>query len=231
VTTVVVNKYNRTPDAADMFIDQNKRIRTLERNVSSMATASSYLTDEEPWPAEGPNGDHAAAVGAIWFNTSDSTANRWSEAGTWDVVAAWPRQKSFWYLNAGFSIANNANTDINAWVDDGDTNSYLIVMDSQQNVTVQRDGLYRISVGITYPVNATGRRYVQVFTGTSSGAVIVGDWRGTSSTGVITPQVSRLVRLSAGDIFRVTGFQDSGGALSLLSGNNFSYLQVEYEGA
>jgi hypothetical protein len=231
VIAVAVNKYNTNPDIVDQFIDHTKRLKTLERNVSGMAIATSYLTDQQPWPNEGPNGDHAAAVGVIWFNPDDSSASRWSAEGSWDVVATWPRQRSFWYLDTALSIASGANGDISTWVDDGDTNSYLITMDQQQNVTVAKAVLYRISVGITYPVNATCRRYVQVFTGASGGTVIVGDWRGTSSTGVVTPQVSRTVRLNAGDIFRVTAFQDSGVSLSLLAGNQFSYLQVTYEGA
>lgn len=226
-----VNKYNHQHDMTDILGEFNRRLKSAERSVSSLAMATSFAMETEPWPAEGPNGDHASAIGVLWFDPANNAVYRWSENGEWVLTAAWPAQKSFWRLDAAFNVGGGGgNTDINAWVDDGDTNSYLITMASGQDITVARAGLYRINVGITYPVNATGRRYVQIFTGTSGGNVIVGDWRGASSTGVVSPQVSRIVRLDAAAVFRVTANQDSGVTLGLLAGSNFSYLQVEYVG-
>jgi hypothetical protein len=229
---MLVNRHKTDKDLTDHFQEQSRRIKALERTISSVAMANTYNQETEPWPAEAPNGDHASAVGAIWFNSSDNTVWRWNSSGQWSPITPVPAPtpRSFWYLSAGFNIAGTgANIDINTWVDDGAINHPDISMDSGQNVTVTRPGLYRITCGITYPVNVTGRRYLQIFTETSGGVVIAGDWQGTSSTGVVHCQVNRIVPLDAEDIFRVTAAQDSGATTTLVSGNQFCYLQVEYE--
>lgn len=226
-----LNKYNLKKDLPDHFQDHNKRLKSLERTISSVAMANTYSQETQPWPAEAPNGDHAAAVGAVWFNSANNTVWRWNSSGEWSPITPVPAPtpRSFWYLSAGFNVVGTAaNVDINTWVDDGTINHPNIAMDSGQNVTVTTTGLYRISCGITYPVNVTGRRYLQIFSGVSGGSVIAGDWQGTSSTGVVHCQVSRIVALNAEDIFRVTAAQDSGSTTTLVSGNNFCFLQVEY---
>lgn len=227
-----VNKYNIPQDQVDVLLEFDRRLKSIERSISGFATATSYTTEEMPWPSEAPNGDHASAAGVLWINPVDNSVYRWSAAGEWAPFTPAPDRgpKSFWYLDAPFNTTGaGANTDINAWVDDGETNSSEIVMALQEDVTVTRAGLYKISTALTYPVNGTGRRYVQVFD-LNVGNVLLGDWRGSSATGVISAQVSRTVRLTAGQQFFVRANQDSGSTLALLAGRQFSYLQVEYAG-
>jgi hypothetical protein len=228
---MLVNRHKTDKDLTDHFQEQSRRIKSLERTIGSVAMANTYSQETEPWPAEAPNGDHASAVGTIWFNSFDNTVWRWNSSGQWSPITPVPAPtpRSFWYLSAGFNVGGaGVNVDINTWVDDGAINHPDISMDSGQNIIVARTGLYRITCGLTYPVNSTGRRYLQIFPGATGGAVIIGDWQATSSTGVVHCQLSRIYPFEAEDIFRVTAAQDSGSTLALIAGNTFSYLQVEY---
>lgn len=140
---------------------------------------------------------------------------------------------SFWYLASTFNIANGgANVDINGWSADGSGNSGLITMASNKDVTVSLAGLYEITVGVTFPTNGTGsRRYVQVFTGTSGGSVLVFGQGPAAANALTHCHGSKVVRLTAGSVFRVTAAQDSTtNPLALVAGNQFGYLQVTYKG-
>lgn len=137
--------------------------------------------------------------------------------------------KSWWTITS-FSVPNGTgNQNITAWVTGAITNSSEITIASGTTVTVTRAGLYRISCGLTYAANATGARYMTAFT--PADVPLISDQAMAAPAGrLTTAQSSQIVPLAAGATFRITGSQTSGGALALVAGPAFSFLQVEYLG-
>lgn len=151
-----------------------------------------------------------------------------------DVTASGKVTSTKPYLIATFtnsSLANNNNAN------SGGTNTILSISSAQKNdgpmwssgssVTIPAGGggPYEIGVNLDFASNATGMRQARVvINGTTYKA-----WNFPAISGFET-HASGVIKtvLAAGDVIQFGGFQNSGGALSLIS---FNECWVKYDGA
>lgn len=134
--------------------------------------------------------------------------------------------------SAGQSIPNAIAT-ILLW--DTETVDTDVIHDLAANtdrLTVPAGYLYaRLALFVTWPANATGIRVLEIF---KNGAAFTAMGNGTVSQGNATSGISQLVQtgwvtIAAGDIFRASATQDSGGALALLASTRSSFT-IELQG-
>jgi hypothetical protein len=99
-----------------------------------------------------------------------------------------------------------------------------------RSLTVSRGGLYLVSGGITWNVNGTGFRNLEVVRNDTSFGLF--DERGGLSDALAANELTGLVRLAAGDTLALVAMQGSGGNLSTaVYGGVGARLSITWVGA
>lgn len=116
------------------------------------------------------------------------------------------------------TVAFNSESFDNDSIHDNSTNN--------SRMTIQTDGLYRITGSITFAGNTTGSRAVRIFldgsTGLDSARVQ------TSSALTTSVPVISYEQLEAGQYIQLQGAQNSGGNLAMNAGEFNTWLAVEW---
>jgi len=136
---------------------------------------------------------------------------------------------AFLYQSAGQSVANNTNTAITLDATREDTYGGHSNTTNNSRYTAQVAGTYGIIGHVSWPVNATGVRALELYkngtvytSGNQGGPAPVTNW---------TAQETRITMpLAAGDYVEMFAQQASGGALTLNSGTApyQTYMSVEW---
>ena len=126
------------------------------------------------------------------------------------------------------SIPNTTDTSVvfNTTVFEVDDTGRLTPNTGTGVVTVNEAGIYRITAGVKFTANGTGRRELSINAG---GTVTAYDIAATvASPGTWAASISSLIKLVATDTIIVKVVQTSGGGLDALAG--FSHVTVEWAG-
>ena len=125
------------------------------------------------------------------------------------------------YNSANISIPNATTTVLTFNTERYDTNNLHSTSSNTSRITFQSAGKYELSAVVRFAANGTGTRYIQFrLNGTtfiaseSSGAVTSGD--------AVDLSISTLYNFAANDYVEVAVYQNSGGALNVVSGANYS---------
>lgn len=130
------------------------------------------------------------------------------------------------YLTNTQSLSNNTATKVAFDTTDFDTDSLADLTNNQ--IVLDRAGLWAIHANVRYGANSTGdRRDCEI---TQAGGAQSTNIIGPSGT-VLTVNGSVIVQATtAGDAIEVFARQDSGGALDVVGGANWTFLSVVYLG-
>ncbi len=126
------------------------------------------------------------------------------------------------------SIPNNTVTVVvfNSTIFEVDDTGRLTPNTGTGVVTVNEAGIYRVTAGISFVLNTTGQRILDIYVDGTAKSRKQGD---TSSVGSWAENVSTLVKLAATNTIDVRVSQTSGSALDLSIGS-VMYLTVEWVG-
>ncbi|MFD4196614.1 hypothetical protein [Amycolatopsis thermoflava] len=167
------------------------------------------------------SGDYTAQ---IVFNATDLLLYRWTGT-TWIKLDA-DKPACTVAVTGTKSIANNVDSDVpwdlaeENW-SDGAGNPMWSVSGPDTRVTIRRDGLYLAGFQINYLwVNATGKRTATITrnnTGVPTNASVVcyDSYTPTATVLATSLKATGQVRCVAGDILRLSTYQNSGGALNI----------------
>ena len=127
------------------------------------------------------------------------------------------------------SIPNTTNTTIvfNSTIFEVDDTGRLTPNTSTGVVTVNEAGIYRITAGVEFAVNANGRRTGSIVAGGS--VVAEHDDDASASPSSWGTSMSTLVKLAATDTIEAKCSQTSGGSLDVLAGT-VTHMTVEWDG-
>ena len=135
------------------------------------------------------------------------------KAGT----AIWARV----YHNANQSIPDATNTALAFNSERADTNTIHDTVTNNSRLTCQTAGVYSITASVEFAANATGIRSVGLrLNGTTFLSLQRSPSAGASVTALLS--VATMYALAATDYVEVIVSQDSGGALNVLAGGNYS---------
>jgi hypothetical protein len=94
-------------------------------------------------------------------------------------------------------------------------------------ITFQTTGAYMIGAQLAYASNATGRREVQIrlgAAGSGTGGTRLCRGVGQTTAGDVVLSCQRMITAGVGNYIELFGFQDSGGALNVVGGNDMSFM-------
>ena len=152
----------------------------------------------------------------------------WCDGSNWYVVS---QANSSTFSGAkinrttSLSIATGTPTFVDFDSEDYDTNNYHDNAVNPSRLTIPEDGYYRISACITFAINGTGSRELDILRNAST--VICRNTMQASTTysSSMSPNVE--IYLDAGDYIRLRVEQDSGGNLFVTKSVTFSpYLMI-----
>jgi hypothetical protein len=124
------------------------------------------------------------------------------------------------YNNAAISVNNTTNTTLTFNTERWDTDTMHNTVTNTSRLTATTAGLYHIYANISWASNATGYR---VMTIVLNGATTIANVDQRAVDGAITTHVvSTEYSLAATDYVEVVVYQNSGGALNVAAGANYS---------
>lgn len=130
---------------------------------------------------------------------------------------------------AGQSLANSTTTIVNFATEAFDSHD-AVTVGSSWKFTAPIDGIYRITSIVTFAANATGVRQLDIYKNGASNAII-GLTPYTISTGTSTLfGGAASLDLTKGDYVDIRAWQNSGGALALISNATANVISIERVG-
>lgn len=114
--------------------------------------------------------------------------------------------------------------------EDFDTATYHDNATNNSRMTVPTTGKYVAFGGIAFASNATGTRYIGIWKNSiATGSVLANTNRAASSESALNNNLdisTGPVALTAGDYVELAGYQNSGGALNVISGTDTTWLSL-----
>lgn len=131
------------------------------------------------------------------------------------------------YNSANISVANGTVTSLNLNSERFDSDDFHSTSSNTSRLTIPSGlgGFYTISASIAWATNSTGERMLGILhNGTT---YIARAQQATGSTNDLRQNVSTIYNLTAGDYVEISVWQNSGGALNVLSvGNDSPELSI-----
>lgn len=137
-----------------------------------------------------------------------------------------PPHCELWH-SAAQSIATTA-----AWTavafntEDADTATMHDTVTNNTRITIPNTGIYIVTLGWEWAANVTGRRGAGIrVNGSGAGGPTKGYAIKDASANAVSSEISRNIKLTAGQYIEAVAFQSSGGALNI---NSLSVERVPY---
>lgn len=187
--------------------------------VANVSERSAYLVDN-PATATTPRLFYRidAGAGLNWEWTANGT--------TFQPLVS----RAVGHLERGttaFSVPNVLETVLTGW-DSADLQGGMTLNNTTGALTVPHNGLYRVSFTFDWVSNSTGGRAVNIMRNLSFS--VLADFQSAQVGRITSTRGSRVIRMNAGDNFRLRGVQSSGATLSASYTNQPITLSVEYVG-
>lgn len=126
-----------------------------------------------------------------------------------------------------FTTSNVVETVLSAW-DTADLQGGMTLNNTTGALTVPFNGLYRVSFTFDWATNSAGGRAVNIMRNLSFS--VLADVQAAQVGRLTSTRGSRLIRMNAGDNFRLKCAQSSGGSLGASYTNQPITLSAEYVG-
>ena len=155
----------------------------------------------------------AATPGALYFATDTGALYRDNGTG-WDQLKPIPAIQlgATATRTTNQSIPNNTNTVITFTVEAYDDLGAIDIAAHPTRLTAPTTGWYLVTANLGIDPNATGKRYTEF---TKNGTTGLGAISAAGSLSAGDLNFSTIERLTAGDYFEVTFYQNSGGAMNV----------------
>lgn len=122
--------------------------------------------------------------------------------------------------SAGTSVGSSSENAISWGSIQNQDEAFFSLSNATRDITVARAGVYQINTTVGYSANNTGVRYAYIYVNNTNEAVTTAAAATTNIT--MRVSLSQAIRLNAGDIVSIRGWQNSGATLTFLTGPSCS---------
>ena len=216
----VVSKYNSSLATANTYSFIGNNTGTLTSPFCFTGSQATVMLDS--MVGDSGSGGQRGLVPAP--ASGDAAANKFLKAdGTWTTVSAGSPINMRAKKNSGSHATSGSSIAVDAW-NTADFNSGLTFVPSTGICTIITTGIYNVSAMVSFAVNATGSRYLEI---RKNGSVEVTlDNQIASSTIGNSPTGNALVSCTAGDTLQIYAFQNSGGTLTYQTSTADNWLCI-----